>query len=64
VVGRRTRELVHDMPIIYISGDSAQDWSSKGVPNSVMLAKPFAAAQLITAVSTLINNTDSHRALV
>jgi DNA-binding response OmpR family regulator len=63
-VGRRARELVHDMPIVYVSGDSAHDWSSKGVPNSVMLAKPFAPAQLITAVSTLMNNTDSHRALI
>ncbi|MBV1800412.1 response regulator [Siccirubricoccus sp. G192] len=54
-IGRRARELVHDMPVVYISGDSGSDWSSKGVPNSVMLAKPFAIAQLITAVSTLLN---------
>jgi DNA-binding response OmpR family regulator len=60
-VSRRARELVSEMPIIYMSGDSAQDWSSKGVPSSLMIAKPFAPAQLITAISTLIAGTDSHR---
>jgi CheY-like chemotaxis protein len=38
-IGRRARELVSDMPVIYMSGDSGHDWSSKGVPNSVMLPK-------------------------
>ena len=28
---------------------------SKGVPNSIMLAKPFAPAQLVTAVAQLLN---------
>lgn len=41
-VGRRARELVSDMPVIYMTGDSTHDWSSQGVPESVMLAKPFA----------------------
>jgi len=60
-VGRHARELVPDMPVIYMSGGSKSDWSSKGVPDSLMLAKPFAPAQLITAVSTLITNADTHR---
>jgi DNA-binding response OmpR family regulator len=60
-VGRRARELVSDMPIIYMSGDSTHEWSSKGVPNSVVIAKPFAPAQLVTAISMLINDADTHR---
>jgi hypothetical protein len=39
-------------PVVYMSGDSAEDWGSK---NSIMLAKPFAPAQLVTAVSQLLN---------
>jgi hypothetical protein len=35
---------------------AAADWTSKGVPNSIMLAKPFAPAQLLTAVSDLLNS--------
>jgi CheY-like chemotaxis protein len=61
-VGRRARELVADMPVVYVSGDSADEWTSKGVPHSVMIMKPFVAAQLITAVSTLITDADVHRA--
>src|SRR3954451_15356123 len=59
-VARRARELVPDMPVVYMSGDSSQEWSSKGVPNSLMVAKPFAPAQIITAVSTLLNAVDTH----
>jgi DNA-binding response OmpR family regulator len=62
-MGHRARELDHSIAIIYISGDSAVDWASKGVPNSVMLTKPFAAAQLVTAVSTLLNEADKRNAL-
>ncbi|MBV8593010.1 MAG: response regulator [Caulobacteraceae bacterium] len=62
-VGHRARELVADMPIVYMSGDSSHDWSSKGVPGSVMLTKPFAPAQIITAVTTLMNEVDTRRAV-
>jgi DNA-binding response OmpR family regulator len=61
-VGRRARELAGDIPVVYMSGNSEQEWSSKGVPNSVMITKPFAAAQLVTAVATLINDVNTHRA--
>jgi DNA-binding response OmpR family regulator len=60
-VGRRARELVSDMPIVYMTGDSSHEWSSKGVPESLMIAKPFAPAQLITVVSTLMTDADTHR---
>lgn len=54
-VGRHVREAVPTMPVIFVSGDSAGDWASQGVPNSVMIAKSFAFPQLITALSTLLN---------
>src|ERR1700730_14974274 len=54
-VARRAREMEAEFPVVYMSGDGAADWSSKGVPNSVMLEKPFAPAQLVTAVSQLLN---------
>jgi DNA-binding response OmpR family regulator len=60
-IGRRARELVPEMPVLYMSGDSVNDWASKGVPNSVMLAKPFAPVQLITEISRLITEADIHR---
>jgi DNA-binding response OmpR family regulator len=54
-VGRYARKLIHDMPIVYMSGDSAVDWSSEGVPDSIMIEKPFVVAQLVTAITMLLN---------
>jgi DNA-binding response OmpR family regulator len=54
-VARRAREIDPDFPVVYMSGKDADHWASKGVPNSIMLAKPFAPAQLVTAVSQLLN---------
>ena len=55
-VAQQAREIDPAFPIVYMSGAHAEDWASKGVPNSIMLAKPFAPAQLVTAVSQLLNN--------
>jgi DNA-binding response OmpR family regulator len=62
-VGHRAREIVSGIPVIYISGDSAHEWSANGVPESIMLQKPFVIAQLITAVTTLLNNASNAMAL-
>lgn len=54
-VAHRARELTADVPIIYMSGASGHEWTSHGVPNSVLIAKPFAIGQIVTAVSQLLN---------
>ena len=54
-IARHARELVPNLPVVYISGDSAHEWNSRGVPGSVMVAKPFVGAQIITALATLLN---------
>jgi DNA-binding response OmpR family regulator len=54
-VARQAREIDPQFPVVYMSGASAEDWASRGVPNSIMLSKPFAPAQLVTAVSNLLN---------
>ena len=54
-VATQIRETDPQFPVIYMSGAHAEDWASKGVPNSIMLAKPFAPAQLVTGVSQLLN---------
>jgi len=55
-VAQQAREIDPAFPIVYMSGAHADDWASKGVPNSIMLTKPFAPAQLVTAVSQLLNS--------
>ncbi|MCC8982780.1 response regulator [Bradyrhizobium acaciae] len=54
-VARQARELSLDMPVVYMTGDGADQWPSQGVPNSILLTKPFAPAQLVTAISSLLN---------
>jgi DNA-binding response OmpR family regulator len=54
-VARRAREIDAKIPVVYMTGASADDWASNGVPNSILVTKPFAPAQLLTAVSQLLN---------
>lgn len=54
-VARKVREAAPGIPVVYMTGASADQWTSQGVPHSVLLAKPFAPAQLVTAVSQLLN---------
>ncbi|HVG47124.1 MAG TPA: response regulator [Rubellimicrobium sp.] len=58
-VARRARELVPDMPVLYLSGNSAYKWAARGVPNSLMVDKPYSAAQMVSALTTLLNQADS-----
>lgn len=54
-VARHAREKNPDLPIVYVTGSEGHDWASLGVPNSVLIVKPFAPAQVLTAVSQLLN---------
>jgi CheY-like chemotaxis protein len=54
-VARHARQISADIPVVYVTADGAQDWTAMGVPNSMVIAKPFAPAQLVTAVSQLLN---------
>jgi CheY-like chemotaxis protein len=58
-VARHARHHFPKLAVVYMTGDSAADWTAEGVPNSVLLQKPFASAQVITAVSTLLNVADT-----
>jgi CheY-like chemotaxis protein len=55
-VARHARENKPDMPVVYMTGEAADDWTSQGVPNSILITKPFAPAQLVTAISQLLNS--------
>jgi DNA-binding NtrC family response regulator len=54
-VARHAREINPELPVVYVTGAAGHDWASLGVPNSVLIAKPFATAQVLTAVSQLLN---------
>jgi len=58
-VARKARELCPDLAVVYMSGADGNNWSSQGVPHSTLIAKPFAPAQIITAIASLLNAEDS-----
>jgi CheY-like chemotaxis protein len=53
-IAHHARAALPLLPIVYMSGASLHEWRANGVPESVMVAKPFALAQVVTAVSQLI----------
>jgi hypothetical protein len=44
-----------EFPVIYVTGAAGDEWASQGVPNRILLVKPFAPAQLVIAISQLLN---------
>jgi CheY-like chemotaxis protein len=54
-IAKRARELHPEIPVVYVTGAAAAEWPSKGVPNSLIIQTPFAPAQVVTAVSQLLN---------
>jgi DNA-binding response OmpR family regulator len=54
-VAKQAREIDDALPVIYITAAHADRWASQGVPDSILLVKPFAPAQLVTAVAQLLN---------
>ena len=54
-VARHIRRANPVVPVVYVSGDSATHWGAEGVPNSIMITKPFFLPQITTALATLLN---------
>jgi len=57
-VAKYARERDADIRVVYMTAASAGEWTAKGVPQSVLLTKPFAPAQIVSAVTTLLNAAD------
>jgi DNA-binding response OmpR family regulator len=53
-VARQARELMSGFPVVYVSAASEHEWTSRGVPSSVMITKPFVPAQVVVAISSLL----------
>jgi len=57
-VARSARQQHPQMAVVYMTGDSAGDWANEGVPTSVLLHQPFAMADIIAAVCSLLKPVD------
>ena len=56
-VARAAREVDAAFPVVYITGAAPQEWPMWGVPNSMLLTKPFTSEQLMNAISRLIRES-------
>jgi two-component system cell cycle response regulator CpdR len=57
-VATRAREINSAITVVYMTGDSAHEWSAHGVPQSTVVAKPFAPSQITVAIASLLNTSD------
>lgn len=50
-LAHRAREKFPSLAVVYVTSDSAAAWSASAVPISIVLQKPFAEAELVTALA-------------
>lgn len=53
-VAHHARQRYPALAVLYVSGESVANWTAEGVPNSLILQKPYAEAQLMTAIASLL----------
>jgi DNA-binding response OmpR family regulator len=53
-IARTAREMTAGLPVVYVSAASEHEWTSRGVPNSAMITKPFVPTQVVVAISSLL----------
>lgn len=61
-LARHARRCRPDLPVIYMTADSAGDWPVEGVPRSQLVQKPFAVGQIVTALSAMLTDADTDAA--
>jgi len=54
-VARHSREVNPALPVVYMTGAAADEWPVHGVPQSILVCKPFVTGQIVTALATLLN---------
>lgn len=53
-VAAGARKIIPDLPVVYMTGDSAAAWATSAVPGSILIPKPFVGAQVLAAVTELM----------
>jgi DNA-binding response OmpR family regulator len=53
-LAQRARDLIPALPVVYVTGDSSHRWQVNGVPESVLLTKPFVPDEIVVAMRSLL----------
>ncbi|MGZ3257494.1 MAG: response regulator, partial [Croceibacterium sp.] len=59
-IAQHARQKFPALAVVYVTGDSIGEWPANGVPQSAVLQKPFASAELVTAVANLLVSQQSN----
>lgn len=53
-VAIKARETDPQITVVYMTGDSMDEWTAKGVAGSVLISKPFVPDQVLAALHALL----------
>lgn len=53
-VAAKAREGEPQIAVVYMTGDSMDEWRARGVTDSVLLAKPFVPEQVLAAIAGIL----------
>jgi DNA-binding response OmpR family regulator len=53
-LARQARERRPELPVLYVTGDSARDWSAQGVAGSTVLQKPFQPERMLAELRGML----------
>jgi DNA-binding response OmpR family regulator len=53
-LAREARARRPDLPVLYVTGDSACEWSDYGVVGSAILQKPFAPTKMLAELEAVL----------
>jgi DNA-binding response OmpR family regulator len=60
-VADHARQIWPTLPVIYVTGAGSHDWPKRGVQNSRLITKPFAAEAVVAAAHALVQDHCSRR---
>src|ERR1700690_2758633 len=55
-VAKHGRELNRELPVVYVTGANGHQWQSEGVPDSLLVKKPFTSDQILEAIHAVLEN--------
>jgi DNA-binding NtrC family response regulator len=55
-VAKHGRELNPELPVVYVTGANGYQWQSEGVPDSLLVKKPFTSAQIVEAIRSVLQH--------
>jgi two-component system OmpR family response regulator len=56
-IARHARQLAPELPVVYLSADTAADWPAHGVCGSQMISRPCIMEDVTATLATLLDDS-------